>query len=277
MTDQTTPPAPTPGTPEYDAAMIAKADSANVKIEGQPAGEPPKPERPPHVPEKFWDAEKGVVDYEALAKSYTELESKLGKPEDKPADKKDEPPADNQQTPPTQQSAISKAADEYAKDGKLTDETFAELEKAGITRQYAEAYIEGLQARAELAATKLYSEAGGQESYTAMLQWAQSSLTPEQIDAFNTTITGGNLNTAVGAVRNLKMAYEAANGRMPSTRVEANSNNKGPAPEHFRSEAEVVKAMSDPRYKQDAAYRADVARKVEGSARLGVHLGVYGV
>ncbi len=35
--------------------------------------------RPPHVPEKFWDAERGEVRVEALLRSYAELERKLGR------------------------------------------------------------------------------------------------------------------------------------------------------------------------------------------------------
>lgn len=77
---------PLPGTPEYDAAVLAKAGNVALKIEGQdvaptataPAVETSKPasvvQRPAHIPEKFWDAEKGVVKTDDLAKSYAELE-----------------------------------------------------------------------------------------------------------------------------------------------------------------------------------------------------------
>ena len=33
----------------------------------------------------------------------------------------------------------------------------------------------------------------------------------------------------------------------------------------FRSQAEVVQAMSDPRYERDSAYRQDVMKKLERS------------
>ncbi len=36
------------------------------------------PQRPDHVPEKFWDEDSGAVRTEALAKSYSELEKRLG-------------------------------------------------------------------------------------------------------------------------------------------------------------------------------------------------------
>ena len=44
------------------------------------AGEPPAaPQRPEHIPEKFWDPEAGTVRVDALARSYGELERKLGR------------------------------------------------------------------------------------------------------------------------------------------------------------------------------------------------------
>lgn len=45
--------------------------------------------RPDYIPEKFWDAEKGTVRVEALARSYRELESKLGRMVALPKDERD--------------------------------------------------------------------------------------------------------------------------------------------------------------------------------------------
>jgi len=39
-----------------------------------PAADDGKPQRPDNIPEKFWDAEKGEVRLDELAKSYAELE-----------------------------------------------------------------------------------------------------------------------------------------------------------------------------------------------------------
>ena len=47
-----------------------------------PPSDPPKSSRPDYLPEKFWDAEASAPRIETLAKSYGELEKKLGaKPE----------------------------------------------------------------------------------------------------------------------------------------------------------------------------------------------------
>jgi hypothetical protein len=93
---------PVPGTPEHDAAMVAKADQSGVAIApalDTPAGTPAAPvvaaptkiERPAYIPEKFWDADKGGVRTEAMAASYAELERARSKPA--PAPTKTEPSA----------------------------------------------------------------------------------------------------------------------------------------------------------------------------------------
>lgn len=74
--------APVPGTAEYEAAMAAKfekhqaGETANASNADAPAA-PAKVEKPAEVPEKFWDAEKGVVNYAAWSKSTAEAERKI--------------------------------------------------------------------------------------------------------------------------------------------------------------------------------------------------------
>jgi hypothetical protein len=54
--------------PVENAADLASGDAA-----------PEVPQRPEHIPEKFWDPEAGSVRVDALARSYGELERKLGR------------------------------------------------------------------------------------------------------------------------------------------------------------------------------------------------------
>src|SRR5262245_10290112 len=105
MTEKTeTPTPPAPGTPEYDAAMIALAEGkvSTVDHDAPPAGPvastaeikpnaEQKPQRPECCPEKFWNAETGVVNQEGLAKSYAELERARATPPKQEA--KPTPPA----------------------------------------------------------------------------------------------------------------------------------------------------------------------------------------
>lgn len=64
--------------------LLAGADApAAAPSAAPPAGPVARPE---HIPEKFWDADKGEPRVEALARSYAELEKKLGTGSGVPAD-----------------------------------------------------------------------------------------------------------------------------------------------------------------------------------------------
>lgn len=67
--------APKAGTPEYDVAMAAKYEATLPKPAVVEA--PAAPVRPEGVPEKFWDATKGVVNYAAWSASTLEAERKI--------------------------------------------------------------------------------------------------------------------------------------------------------------------------------------------------------
>ena len=63
----------------------------------------------------------------------------------------------------------------------------------------------------------------------------------------------------------LKSQYEAANGyegTMYSGKAPNNSRDV------FRSQAELVRAMGDPRYENDPAYRQDIINKLDRSDNL---------
>jgi hypothetical protein len=275
---ETVTPVPAKGTPEYDAYMVEVATKGGVEMTGKaasagdpaptekPAAEPAKPAKPEWLPEKFWDADKGEVRAEALAKSYRELESARSKP----AEQK---PAGEPAPAPSLTDLLTRAQTEFASGGQLTDETYELLAKAGTPRETVDAYIEGQRARAELTKERVFGVAGGQETYSKMTAWAETNLSEAQIEAFNTAMDSGSLSAMTGAAANLRALYEAANGKSPSGRVESGGGaGSAPAPDAFRSSAEMKAAMADPRYRTDAAYRADVARKVEGAAKLGVNL-----
>ena len=104
--------------------------------------------------------------------------------------------------------------------------------------------------------------AGGEANYNQIVEWAAGNLNERQIDAYDSVVDSGN-PAAIGiAFQGLQAAYEEANGyegRMLQGRA---PNSAG---EVFRSQAELVAAMGDPRYDNDPAYRADVIAKLEQS------------
>ena len=107
--------------------------------------------------------------------------------------------------------------------------------------------------------------AGGEEAYQNIVDWAGSNLDPNSIKAFDNIINSGSVDAIKLAVNGLKSQYENANGyegRMVTGKAPENSRDV------YRSQAELVKAMSDRRYDDDPAYRQDVMAKLDRSNNL---------
>ena len=81
------------------------------------------------------------------------------------------------------------------------------------------------------------------------------------LDAFNSVIDQGNPVAIQLAVAGMKAEYdnqEGYEGRMLTGKA-------AKASDGFRSQAELVQAMKDPRYATDPAYQQDVYDKLERS------------
>lgn len=286
-------PPPAPGTPEYDAAMVAKFEKVTgAKPDTLPA--PPAPSKPAEVPDKFWNAEKGTVDYAAWAKSTAELEAKFTKerqqpqPPAPPNPPKDEAKAAleakvtalkaDANAKPEDVAAAEKAladyvppaapkvdikayAKELTETGQLSEESYNALEKSGYDREFVDQYIAGQKAIAEQRAATGYQLVGGKEQFTAMTAWAAANLSHEEKVAFNDAVVGTDAQMRQ-AIESLKSRYQQANGSPPKL---LGGSPPATGENGFKSKAEMTAAMRDPRYAKDPAYRQSVERKVAAS------------
>lgn len=159
----------------------------------------------------------------------------------------------------------------YENDGTITEDMYDQLNEAGFTDETIDAYLGGL--RNELGyddAASVLSEseisdikdiAGGDQGYAEVVQWASENLPEEDVIAFDEVINTANQAAVRFAVKALVGQYEDAVGRTPEL-VTGKQSSTGQA---YRSMAEVVRDMNDPRYDNDDAYRMDVMRKLERS------------
>jgi len=159
----------------------------------------------------------------------------------------------------------------YENDGTITEEMYDQLNGAGFSDETIDAYLGGL--RNELGyddAASVLSEseisdikdiAGGDQGYAEVVQWASENLPEEDVLAFDEVINTANQAAVRFAVKALVGQYEDAVGRTPEL-VTGKQSSTGQA---YRSMAEVVRDMNDPRYDNDDAYRMDVMRKLERS------------
>lgn len=258
----TTPsPAPAPGTPEYDAAMAAKFDGQTGAGAAPPVTQPTTPSRPDYVPEKFWDATTGTIRTEELAKSYAALEQKVSAPAD--PTKEGEAPAEDKATQAVENAGLDMAAlqAQFDANGTLDDASYAALEKAGITRDIVDSYIDNMQAKATLVEMEAYNMVGGKEQYASMAEWAKANFTDAELTAYNAAVVG-NEDQRKLALEGLKARYTAASGSEPAL---LSGNSAANGVDAFASLAQLTAAIRDPKYKIDPAYRASVEAKLSRS------------
>ena len=217
---------------------------------------------------------------EDLEQAYLSLQKKLGKEETEETDYEEtdegyaeEEGSDEEVSPNAPAvSLITDASDEYyANNGELSEETiakFSEMSSQDLVNAYLEIQANNPQAQTQAVemsdaqVNSIQNSAGGEANYNRVIEWAASNLPEAQIDAFDSVIDSGN-PAAIGiAFQGLQSKYNEANGyegRMLQGKA-ADSNG-----DVFRSQAQLVQAMSDQRYDNDPAYRADVVAKLERS------------
>ena len=168
-------------------------------------------------------------------------------------------------------SLINEASAEYyANDGELSEETinkFSEMSSQDLVNAYMEIQRNNPQAQqsydmSDAEVNSVKNAAGGEANYDRVVQWAADNLPDSQVNAFDSVVDTGNAAAIGIAFQGLQSAFDEANGyegRMLQGKAPASYG------ETFRSQAELVAAMGDPRYENDPAYRADVVAKLEQS------------
>jgi len=234
----------------------------------KPVEEQSTQSKPEGLPEKFNSVED-------LAKSYSELEKKLGEQTPKEVDPssqatlKEDAPKEQKGELDIAEKAVESAglnmenlSNEYAEKGELDTKSYEALEKAGIPKDYVDQFIEGQKAIGEKQTNTVKELVGGNDAYSEMANWAADNLTDAEKNAYNTAVNSKDLETAKLAVVGLKAKFEKANGSEP-TLLEGQSAPSGEA--GYKSWAEVTRAMSDDRYQKDPAYQAAVKDKLSKS------------
>jgi hypothetical protein len=285
-----------------DPAVAAAAAKAATDAAAA-AASAAKPQKPEGVPDKFWDTNSGTVNFTAWAKSTSELEKQFTQsrqqaqqtPEQKAAADAAAATAAAAQTPEQKaaaeaaaaaakatavdpavaaQQARSAATADLTKDGKISDASYELLAKSGFDRNTVDTYVAGEQAKQSVYLNSIYTAAGSEAEYKTMLAWAPTTFSAEEVQAFDAAVRSGKPGEMKMAVGGLKARYTAAFGKSAvNIIVPANAGNTPPT--GFTSQAEVTKAMQDPRWtKGDPAYRREVTQKIQAAEMAGVDIGL---
>jgi len=226
---------------------------------------------------------------EELEKAYVELQRKLGgedtkdsgeagEPEDSAEVESEKEGEKEEETSQVSEAAqlITDASHEFNdNEGKISPETLDKFNSMS-SQELVEAYMEVQSSLpqtnqdidnsiADSQINEIKNYAGGEASYSKIVNWASENLDQKSIDAFDEIVGSGSVESIKLAVSGLKSQYEAANGyegTMVTGKAPTNSRDV------YRSQAELVAAMSDRRYDDDPAYRQDVIEKLERSKQL---------
>ena len=249
----------------YDPTEAQEGEFSEEEQESIKVGEALEEQQQQLLAGKFKDAED-------LESAYIELQKKLGDPS------RDEPEAEADTTEPEEQeeeetkevdtSFLDKLWDEASNNEKVSDETMKELEgmsPTDIASMYLDYRSENNQPVAELTeeqSVQLKAVVGGDKEYDSMIEWAKSNLNDQEINMIDEVLGRADPYSCFFAVRTLANRYLEATGQEGELLTGKPASNKQ---DTYRSQAEVVRAMTDPRYEKDPAYRQDIYDKLERS------------
>ena len=228
---------------------------------------------------------------EELEKAYVELQQKLGNKSDKPEETSEviDEKEEVEESDNSDDLKVSKEKDDKISDDdyslletlweeaqtKYTDETTNKLselsneELVNMHLSYRQNVENNYIPQRELTqedVKELQDVAGGPQEYRNMISWAKDNLDENEVSMFDQVMQRGDPLSCFFAVQALQYRYEDDTGTTGETML------TGTAPKEskntFRSQAEIVAAMSDPRYEKDPAYRNDIMKKLENSPNV---------
>jgi len=204
-------------------------------------------------------------DAEELEKAYIELQGKLGQPKEEAAEESEvEPKAEKEEAEEPASDFLDRLWEEAQ--SEYTDKTMQELEKMD-PKDLAQMHLKYRSENQTASITdkevgQLKDVAGGEEAYTDMMGWAKNSLQKEEIDMYDAVMEKGDPLACFFAIQALKYRYDDSNGVEGKMLTGKAPSTKG---DQFKSQAQVIEAMNDPRYEKDPAFRKEVADKLERS------------
>ena len=221
---------------------------------------------------------------EELEKAYIELEKKLGSdgqeketPEAEAETEseevlQEEPEESTKESSPAVALVTEASEEYYANEGKLSDETiekFSSMSSKDLVNAYMDIVKNNPQDQSAPAQdisdgdiNTIKNSVGGEDQYSNMINWAGQNLDAKATEAFDNVVNSGNVQMIRLAVAGLKAQFDEANGYEGRMLTGKSAKTSGDV---FRSQPELVAAMSDPRYDRDPAYRQDVIEKLDRS------------
>ena len=248
----------------YDPSEQAEGELTTEEQESLEVGEKLAEQQNELLAGKFKDAEE-------LEKGYIELQKKLGdsKEETTEPEKPEAKEEKEEEKPDEIDTTFLDTLWEQAKGGEYKEETLKQLANMD-SREIAQMYLKDRSERPDSETPVLTEEnigqlkgvVGGEQGYNDMMQWAGQNLSEREVKMYDDVMDQGNPLAAYFAVQALAYRYNDSKGVDGEMLTGKAAKATGDV---FRSQAEVVRAMSDPQYDKDPAYRQDIYDKLERS------------
>lgn len=203
---------------------------------------------------------------EELERGYLELQKRLSGKEEPEVEAQEEAPQEEEQPEENDEVDLYDTIMESYRTGEWDPELVSKVEGMNPV-DVANMFLEKSGATQTPQATsddiaQIQESVGGDTEYQNMIQWASQNLSEQEVAMYDAVMDRGDPLAMFFAAQALNARYQDAVGYDGELLA-------GTAPKNtadvFRSQAELVAAMSDPRYDKDPAYRADVADKLERS------------
>jgi len=202
---------------------------------------------------------------EELERGYLELQKRLSGKEAEAPEATTEEPQETEQEP--EELDLYDSIMESYRTGEWDPELVGHVEQMNpvdVANMFLQKQQEAPQVEQATSSDieQIQESVGGSDEYQSMIQWASQNLTEQEVAMYDKVMDRGDPLAMFFAVQALNARYQDSigyDGEMLTGQAPRNAS------DGFRSQAELVAAMSDPRYDKDPAYRADVADKLERS------------
>lgn len=162
------------------------------------------------------------------------------------------------------QDAVTRIQQEYQNEDRLSDESYKELAEAGYSKAFVDAYIRGQEALVNQYVEKVMDFVGGRERFQQVYTHMQTN-NPEGAEALIKAFESRDVATMKTILNLAGQSRDKTFGKKAERSIAKRATPAKPAPRKavgFESQAEMIKAMSDPRYHTDSKYRREVEQKV---------------
>jgi hypothetical protein len=201
---------------------------------------------------------------EELERGYLELQKRLSSPAEEEPQVEEAPEAEEEEEEIEVDGDLFDAIMESYRTGEWDDnlvEEVGKMDPIDVANMFLTKQGEAQQTEVatEEDVTQIQDSIGGIDEYQNMIQWASQNLSEQEINLYDAAMDRGDPLTMFFAAQALNSRYQDAVGYDGEMLTGSAPRNTGNA---FRSQAELIAAMSDPRYDKDPAYRQDIADKL---------------